>query len=492
MLNRNAKLNLTIFQRLSLGYLAILIVVICLSGYSIWKLSQLNQIARSLSSVDIETIRTANNTKDALLSLAANGEKFIVSRDKDFFQQFKLAEEFMNTNMRLMDEVLSDQINKQTFIVFRDRYKTYLADTKKEFQWISNQKTYDAYALRQRKTKRLNELITDLDKIIRMVRGDMQKKIRTANTIGNEAFHFTIFATLTAIAMALLIAFFNARNINDPVVSLMKGTQRIAKGEFDIPLDISSPPEIKALAESFNRMCARLKEVDQLKADFIARMSHELRTPLASIREATSLLLTDRIASSSVSRNNLLIIIREECERLIRSVNSILDLSRMESGMMDFQMEKCSLPPLLKKNITRLQPIASKKGIHLRVKIPPDLPVVFADWEKLDQVVGNLLGNALKYTPPGGQITVSAAPKTQSTDVQNPQEMVEVCIADTGCGIAEQDMTTIFEKFRKVKGKGSGLGLAIARHITLAHGGDIWVKSRPGKGSAFYFTLPAV
>jgi two-component system sensor histidine kinase GlrK len=486
--------RLTIFQRLSLGYLAILIVVICLGGYSVWRLSQLDQIAKSLSSVDSVIIRTANNAKDNLITQAAYEQKFVVSGDQDFYQQFKLAGEFLNKKINLMDKILADQKKKGLIISLKENYKIYLDEAEEEFQFLKNKEAYDYQALQTRKATLVNELISNLENIIRLAREDMQKKIQTANTIGDQAVKFTIIATFLAIALALVIAFFNARTINHPVVSLMKRTKRIAQGDFDTPLNIASPPEIRALAESFNTMCARLQELDQMKADFIAHVSHELRTPLTSIREATNLLQAGKLGKPSVTQSNLLKIIQEECERLINSVSSILELSRLESGMTDFQMEKYSLSPLLKKNIARLHPIAKQKEIDLRLKLPSDLPLVLVDWEKFDQVVVNLLGNALKFTPPGGRITVSASRKkipAAGSVGKNAQEIIEVCISDTGCGIAQDDLDNIFEKFRKIKGKGSGLGLAIARHITIAHGGEIWVKSRPDKGSAFFFTLPA-
>ena len=485
-------LRFTIFHRLSLGYLAILVVVICLGGYSVWRLSQLNQIAKSISSIDSEVIRTANNAKDTLITQVAYEQKFIVSKDKDFYLQFKLAENFLIKKINLMDTILIDHPKKQAIVSFRKTYETYLDKAEREFRLLKNDVKDDHQLLQTQKAKLINELIATLEKIIRQARGDMQNKIRIANTIGEQAVNYTIIATIIAIAMALLIAFLNARTINHPVVTLMKGTRQIAQGEFNSPLNISSPPEIKALAESFNIMCARLQELDQMKSDFIAHVSHELRTPLTSIREATSLLLTGKLGPPSPTQNNLMKIIEEECERLIKSVNSILELSRLESGMMDFQMERYSLPTLLKKSIARLHPIAQKKGIHLHLRLAHDLPLVLADWEKLDQVVVNLLGNALKFTPPGGTISVTAVKKKIPPDIKNAREMIEVCISDTGCGITPDNLSHIFKKFRKLKGKGSGLGLAIAKHITTAHGGEIWVESKPDAGSTFFFTLPAL
>lgn len=480
----------TIFQRLILGYLTILLVLLCLGGYSVWRLSQLNQIVRYLSAVDSEIIRAANNSKDTLITQVSYEQKFIVSLDADFYQQFWLARDFMVKKVHLMDAIMADHADRDPLVHFKEAYNRYLDEAAKEFGWIQNNTPYGRQEIEDRKRELINSLISILDNIIRTARSDMYEKIRLANTIGEQGVRFTAIATATAIVMALFIAFLNARGINRPIVKLMKGTTRIAQGDFSQPLDIFSPPEINALAESFNRMCERLQELDEMKADFISHISHELRTPLTSIREASSLLLAARGKPDGSTQQGLVIIIQQECERLIRLVNRILDLSRLESGMMDFQMERIDLSALFKKSIARLHPIARKKGLALHLKLPPNLPMVCGDWEKLDQVIGNLLGNAFKFTPPGGRITITAARKNKPKAGKTRQDIIEVCIADTGCGIAKENLSNIFDKFRKVRGQGSGLGLAIVKHITGAHGGEVWAESHLNAGSAFFFTLP--
>lgn len=256
---------------------------------------------------------------------------------------------------------------------------------------------------------------------------------------------------------------------------------------------IPSPPEINELASAFNLMCDRLKEIDEIKADLISHISHELRTPLAIIREAVSLHLDCISAGSMEKQRRLLGIIGEECERLINSVNKILNLSRMDAGMIDYHMEKSSLSTLIERSASKIRPIAKRKGINLEVNLDGSLPHASIDSEKIGQVLDNLLANALKFTPEGGKVMIGISLKDGKISKRfssKKKSFIEVSVSDTGCGIPEENIQDVFDKFKKLHGKGTGLGLYIARQIVNAHGGDIWVKSEQKRGSTFSFTVP--
>jgi two-component system sensor histidine kinase GlrK len=270
---------------------------------------------------------------------------------------------------------------------------------------------------------------------------------------------------------------------------LQKRTKDIARGKFEKIRDISSPPEIKELADDFNLMCERLKELDEMKKDFISHVSHNLRTPLTAIREATGMLIEGTYADKPAKQQELLTIIKEECERLIDSVTRILDLSRMEAKMMDYQLKESDLLPLIQKSLLKLAPIAQRKKINLELKPPADLPSVKIDAERISQLMENLIGNALKFSSLGDQVVLSV-------DVRNyGKQFLEVAVADSGCGIPKENLKRIFDKFKRIDrgretDRGTGLGLSIAKHIIADHGGKIWAQSKLGEGSTFFFTLP--
>ena len=267
----------------------------------------------------------------------------------------------------------------------------------------------------------------------------------------------------------------------------MRGkTFKISQGDFTGDLEVNSPPVIAELATAINTMCHKLQEVDEIKSDFFSHMSHELRTPLASIKEGTSMLLEGLGGGISEKQERILKIIVQESNRLIDLVNALLDLSKMEAGMMKYQLMPTDLGVLAKESLEVLTPLAEAKNISIANRIGPLLSVK-VDQERMLQVFRNIIGNAIKFTPENGEITLEAAVK---------EKFVEVRVQDSGIGIQNEDLERIFTKFQQIisatgeKIKGTGLGLATVKQIIHAHGGKVWATSQTGQGSTFYFTLP--
>jgi two-component system sensor histidine kinase GlrK len=265
---------------------------------------------------------------------------------------------------------------------------------------------------------------------------------------------------------------------------MRKKTRQVARGEFEGNLDLSTLPEIGDLAQDFNLMCNKLKEMGKIKSDFFSLMAHELRMPLASIKEGTNLLLK---GIGKEKRKEVLTIIAEESNHLIGLVNSLLDLSKMEAGMITLNLEKSDISSLISTAVSGVEPLAMAKNVGIQVEIPQDLPFLKMDGERILQVLRNLIGNAVKFTPEDGHVTVSARPVEKG---------VRVSVADTGPGIPKEDLNAVFDKFQQSamtgynKIKGTGLGLAIVKHIIKAHGGKVWVESEREHGSTFIFLLP--
>jgi two-component system sensor histidine kinase GlrK len=268
---------------------------------------------------------------------------------------------------------------------------------------------------------------------------------------------------------------------------MMNKTKEISRGVFKGNLNVSSPPEISELARAFNSMCDKLNEIDKMKSDFFSSMSHELRTPLTSIKEGTNLLLEGVGGNMSVKQNRILTIISEESNRLIDLVNSLLDLSKLEAGMMPFNFTGADIRPLIDKSISETEPLAAAKNIGLKMAIAQDLPIIKMDCERILQVLRNLIGNAIKFTPDGGHVTISTQPANGG---------IKVAVADTGRGIPKESLNMVFDKFEQVptagcnKIEGTGLGLAIVKYIINTHGGMVWAESELGQGSTFIFVLP--
>jgi two-component system sensor histidine kinase GlrK len=488
--------SLTIFKRLGLGYLAILLVVIVLGVYVTLKLGQLNQIIRSINSIDGETVRLADSSRDVALTLRGLEKKYVVSGDVDFYHRFLETEKYIKEYLERINALVDTPEKERLIDDVKELHSQYLSLVQIEVNLIKSREDYPHEEYQERKEYLISRIIGDLEGITKAAKEDVNRKIETSEVIGSRAFKVVAVMNMVAVAMAILIAFFNARTINRPIRLLIKGTRKISKGLFDEHLEIPSPPEIKELADAFNLMCDRLKEIDEMKADIVSHISHELRTPLAVIREAVGMLLLDGASRLSVEKKRKLLgIIDEECERLINSVNGILDFSRMDAGMIDYHTEKHLLLPLIEGSALKFRTIAERKGINIEVDLDDRLPPVNIDGERVGQVIDNLLGNALKFTPEGGRVAVSAFLKNGNMPgnfSDKGKSLIEVSVSDTGCGIPKEGIVEIFDKFKKLDGgdQGTGLGLYIARSIVNAHGGDIWVESEQGKGSSFFFTLP--
>lgn len=486
----------TIFKRLSLGYLVILLLVIALGVYSTLKLGQLKQITRSISSIDSETIMMANRLRDAFFSQGGVEKKYFVSQDQDFYRQFLEAEKYIEKDLEKVSILMDTTEKEMLFDAVKEFHDQYLSIVQAEVRLLKNDKGYSREKYQKKKGDLADQIIHKLEEVIAIAKADVDSKIEISGKIVSQALKVVAIITIAAIIMAILIAFFNARTINRPILLLIKGTREIAKGNFEEHLSIPSPPEISELANAFNLMCDRLKEIEEMKTDLVSHISHELRTPLAVIREAVSLHL-DCISTGSMEKQlRLLGIIEEECERLINSVNKILNFSRMHAGMMDYHMERCNLSPLIKMSVLKIKPIAERKGINIEVDLNDCLPPVSIDGERICQVLDNLLGNALKFTPEGGKVIVSASKdgKMSGRFRNKGKSFIGVSVSDTGCGIPRESIVEIFDKFKKLHGEaqGTGLGLYIAQCTVTAHGGDIWVESESGKGSSFFFTIPVL
>jgi two-component system sensor histidine kinase GlrK len=303
----------------------------------------------------------------------------------------------------------------------------------------------------------------------------------------DQALKVSITITSACLIAIVLLSLLITRSITRPVALLKSKTRDIAEGRFDAGLRISSPPEIAELSAAFNRMCERLGELERMKADFFSSMSHELRTPLTSIKEGTGLLLDGVGGETTDRQRKLLTILAEESNRLIGVVNSLLDLSKMEAGMLNYQFETVNLVPLIRRAVAEIAPLVEAKQIVVETAIDGPLPPAKLDPERLLQVLRNLIGNAVKFTPKGGQVTVTASPVGGK---------LQVSVQDSGPGIPAESLTAIFEKFHQGNHKGphtrpgTGLGLAIAKNIITSHGGEIWAESQLGQGSKFFFVLP--
>jgi signal transduction histidine kinase/DNA-binding response OmpR family regulator len=322
----------------------------------------------------------------------------------------------------------------------------------------------------------------------------------------------TLALTLISMLASVGVAVMMARRITRPLEELTRGAQHIADGHFDRRLAIRSGDEIQVLAEAFNHMSARLKqnveqleesnkklagvneelkELDRVKSDLLANVSHELRTPLTAIKGYTDYMLERKLGAISDKQEKGLLVVQRNMERLARTINALLDFSRLDLGRVTLNIHPFQLPALIDHILLNLRSELEKKGLSLAVSVDAALPPVIGDREKISAVLENLIINAVKFTPEGGRLTVSAGRLAGAT-----RPTAELRVADTGIGIPADQVERIFQRFHQVDASstrrfgGVGLGLAIVKSILEAHGSPIDVASEVGRGTEFRFTLP--
>jgi two-component system phosphate regulon sensor histidine kinase PhoR len=227
----------------------------------------------------------------------------------------------------------------------------------------------------------------------------------------------------------------------------------------------------------------RIRRLETVRRDFISNISHELRTPLAGLKALVDTLRGGAIKDPAATKR-FLKRMETEVDSLTQMVEELLELSTIESRQVPLRLSPTAVAEVVIPPCERLRSQAERAGLGLTILLPPDLPYVVADTGRAQQVLTNLVHNAIKFTPPGGSITVAARPG---------ETEVTVLVQDTGVGIPADDLPRIFERFYKSdrarSGGGTGLGLAIAKHVVQGHGGRIWVESIEGQGSTFSFTL---
>ncbi|MGZ9255798.1 MAG: sensor histidine kinase [Candidatus Binatia bacterium] len=318
---------------------------------------------------------------------------------------------------------------------------------------------------------------------------------------------------LIGLAVALVASGLVARRVLRPLTRLGEGVERIGSGDLSYRVDLKTRDEIETLAEQFNKMAGalqeaydrleekvtertrelvtaneRLKELDNLKSDFLSNVSHELRTPLTAIEGLAANMLDGITGTLNEKQIEYLMDVRASSDRLARLIEDLLDLSVIAAGRAEIRPAIISLDALVREVAFGLRTIAANKLTDLDLSSLESGLTVWADRDRIAQVITNLIGNAIKFTPPNGQVAVSTH--------RNGGGWAHVTIADTGPGVAPEEAEKIFDEFYQVtrpgkeKSLGVGLGLAISKKLVAMHGGKIWVESEIGKGSKFHFTLP--
>jgi len=448
-------------------------------------------------------------------------------------QIMKISEDIVNRNYRIssaskkmIDSLLWMEENESKYdLLKKEDYKEYFVSAQREFEgnlyeilrlghdgsgaidpWDALYRSYEAQFSGNQGEAAQDEaartpwipesVINDWIQKIRDARAANEQAIetemRTLNRRGRMAVQWGVVGLGASMLVGLLGSVFLAHSMNRPLRELRRGIRAVSGAGLSEPIRVLSKDEFGELAGAFNDMAVRLKEEERMRSDFISMLSHEIRTPLTSIRESVNLIAEEVMGPVNERQRRFLDIASGEIVRISDLLNHLLLVSRLEAGVVRIRPVPLDPSNFVVGSIRRVTPVAEARNIRIRSEIPSDLPLVMGDSDNLQQVLLNLLGNAIKFSPSDSEVIM----KVETVRDAGPPG-VKFSVSDRGPGIPDDELPLVFHKYYRTTAMrdqvdGVGLGLSISKHIVEAHGGTVWVFSQEGFGSTFGFTLPAV
>ncbi len=503
-----------IATKIALGYGILILLVVGLLVYHISLLHQMEAINRQLSEINFRAAITALELLRDLSQLEEATGKFAASGRPEYAADVKKARDAFTAHLERMRAL--GRSHREAHEIVR------LSEMWTEFSEVSARQEHRLRTLRPAEVKDLEQIRDILSALIQhlsLLRAQTQTviqatqetihaQVQTSTETANKAREIASLVTVTGVLLAILISFFIVRSISDPLRQLTEGTRALAQGRFSVQLRAQGRDEFAHLAHDFNLMAQRLDELDRMKKDFVSHVSHELKAPLASMQETIRLLLDEIPGPLTDRQRRLLELTVQSGRRLAAMISNLLDLSRMEAGVMEYDLRQQDLIGIIRTALAEFEARARERTLRLDVHLPDAPVLVTCDGDRLLQVMGNLLENAYKFSPAGSTIGIAAhivasppphlpAPwRARFRHTNFDRGFALLAISDSGPGVPDAHKEKIFEKFhqvregQKISGQGVGLGLAICRTIVHAHRGAIWVEDNPGGGSIFYVLIP--
>ncbi|MGD9506885.1 MAG: ATP-binding protein [Syntrophobacteraceae bacterium] len=427
----------------------------------------------------------AKNMIDGLFYMEENERKYDVLKKTEYIEYFVSAQKAFEGNLLGLIRL---EAGTASSAFWEELYKSYQAQLPAQAVQPSEAADNDSSSVPWIPEEVLNDWIKRISAARseneRQVEGAMVsllKQGKMAVRWGAAGLAFTCFVGAVG-------AVFLTYSMNRPLQGLRGGIRAFSREGPSDPIKVLSNDEFGELAQTFNEMTARLKEEEHLRSDFISMLSHEIRTPLTSIRESVNLIAEEVMGPINERQRRFLDIASVELDRISNLLNHLMQVSRIEVGALNVFPAPMDPSLLVSNSVYRLAPAAESKGIKIVTRLAEGIPEVMGDREHLQQVLLNLLGNAIKFSPPGSEVTIRL-------DYNEDRTMARFSVEDNGPGVPEEERPLIFHKYYRASGMrnqvdGVGLGLSISKYIVEAHGGVIWVDGREGRGSAFGFTIP--
>ncbi|HEX7572693.1 MAG TPA: ATP-binding protein [Bacteroidota bacterium] len=470
-------MKLTIYRKLMIGFGIVIFLMLIATAYVLFELQRVTGTSRTALTVDVQAIDLEKEMRTILYEEERFADRYFMAQDTVYRSVFLEKNELFVKYLDSLSGMLSDARERQTLDVAGQIHDQHFTSV------LGDDLTASAVNERADAMDKVRESLDDLvSRRQHAVDASVQSIDRATERSLKVALFIAIGTLLAAIGAALIIT----RTITRPIGTLVAGTREIAGGSFT-QIRIPSRDEIADLARAFNFMSESLDKMNRFRAEMMQHISHEIRMPLQSILSAHYLLTKKADTPVSEPQLKLLNGIRENVQKIANFSNQFLDLSKVEAGMMQYNLKAVDLAAMVKPVVDDASLLAARKEIALSFASSA-IPPAFIDPDRSTEIFGNLIGNALKYTDNGGKIEVWVGPCPFG---------VQVVVRDTGPGITKEDLPKIFTKFYRthhaVKGgrRGTGIGLAFVKALVEGQGGRVYANSTVGVGSTFTVEFPA-
>ena len=462
----------------------VIVVLLGVGALSLRAVGRLVSVNAAITTRSVPAVRRAAAAQEAILSLARLEARFLLLGDAAFSSLWDERAARAREELARLREFVSTRREGERLALIEKTFEDYRSVVGQEQALVLRGDRAGARALAESTGRALRERVeTDLDALSEAIHAAALAAQAEASRLESRTWAGVLVALAAALGLALLSTAVIAVRLTRSLRVLSVATAAVAAGSFREPIPVEGGDEVADLARSFNAMALRLRQLDELKQAFLATVSHELRSPLTSMREAAHL-LRDRVGGELSERQSRMVdIIAASCERLLRLVNQVLDLSRLRAGALTLDRRPVDLDRIVARAVDEMRAQAEEAGLSLVFERRGGAVVVEGDEDRLVQVLVNLVANAIRFTLRRGRVIVR---------LHDAGHEVEVQVEDTGVGIAALALPHIFDTWQQAHPQrgGTGLGLAIVRGIVEAHRGRVTVESQEGKGSRFSVLLP--
>lgn len=472
-------MKVTIYRKVMIGFGIIIGLMFIASTYVLLELRYVSAASRSALTVDVGAIDLAKQLQTILYEEERYAQKYLIARDAAYHAIFMDNNRLFARYLDSLDEMVLEPEDRKLLAQAGNRHNWH-------FLAVAEADSYESAENEKARTDTVDAIHRGLDELIAAKQTAVRATTKGVDTAMQRSFRVAVIIAFCTLLAAIATALFIARTITRPIRTLVAGTREIAGGSFT-HLRVRSKDEVADLAEAFNSMSSSLDRLNRFRAEMMQHISHELRMPLQTMHSAYYLLTEQQAGPLTERQRKLLDSMLENVNKIAKFSNQFLDLSKIEAGMMEYNLARADLAAIIRPTVEDAGLIAAQSQITLTF-LPFPAPQVMVDAEKCSQIAANLISNALKYTAKEGTVEVIVGPSPRGA---------KLTVRDTGTGIPAAELTKIFTKFYRastaLKGrkKGTGIGLAFVKALVEGQGGTVKVTSAQGVGSIFTVEFPA-